>query len=906
MSKVEVTRVAEHGIPAGVKLTPMMQQYVAAKARYPDALLFFRMGDFYEMFFEDAELGGRHLDLTVTSRDKESSVPAPMSGFPHSQLSNYVARALEAGLKVAVCDQLEDASLARGLVRRGITRVVTPGVVMDAESLDARANNFLAAVVPANGAAEAGAEADVDPDGGFGLAALDVSTGEFRVTEVVGQSALRCEISRLEPRELLVPPGFERVSKLLGARAGRAAISRPGPQFFTEAGARDVLARLVGPEGGPAVGELEEFGFAAPSAALRAAGAVAAYVVDTQQALPEHTRLLSPYRVHDTLILDETAKANLELFRTLIEGRKRGALLGVLDRASTSMGGRRLRQWLAFPLVDPARINARLDAVERLAHDADLRNRLRVAMGSMYDLERLNGRIAAGSAGPRDLWFLRVTLERVPEVLQHVAEVAPLASVAARIDPLEAVSGLVALAIVDDPPGQLRDGGVIRPGFNADLDELVDLSTSGKDYILDLETRERQATGIGNLKVRYNKVFGYFIEVKRTYADQVPEHYIRKQTLANSERYFTDELKTFEEKVLNAESRRSALEGELYAAVREELSTHAGAIAETASALADLDALCALADLAHRNDYCRPVVDDGDVIELEEARHPVVEEAVGREEFVPNGIRLDREAQSLVILTGPNMAGKSTVMRQVALVVLMAQMGGFVPAKSARIGVVDRIFTRVGAADDLAAGRSTFMVEMHETATILREATPRSLLVLDEIGRGTSTFDGVSIAWAVAEYLHDVLGAKTLFATHYHELTDLAEIKPRVANYTIAVKEWGDEVIFLRQLVPGGASRSYGIQVARLAGLPKAVIERSKEVLNNLQGNELDEVGRPRLAKGRTVELPEHNLQLNLFSPPPIPAAPSRVEQAIRAADIDNLSPLQALNLLHALRKQVG
>ncbi len=897
MAKTEVTRVAQHGIPAGIKLTPMMKQYVAAKARYPDALLFFRMGDFYEMFFQDAELGGQHLDLTVTSRDKESSVPAPMSGFPHSQLSNYVKKALDAGLKVAVCDQLEDASQARGLVRRGITRVVTPGVVMDAESLDARANNFLAAVVPAG---------EPSADGGFGLAALDVSTGEFRVTEVVGQSALRCELSRLEPRELLVPPGFEAIEQMVGERAGRAAISRPGPQFFTSKCAEDALARMVGPEGGPAAGELADFGFVAPDAALRAAGAVVAYVVDTQQALPDHTRLLVPYRVHDTLILDETAKANLELFRTLMEGRKRGSLLGVLDRASTSMGGRRLRQWLAFPLVDPARINARLDAVEWLADNADARNRLRAAMGSMYDLERLNGRIAAGSAGPRDLWFLRRTLEAVPDVIAPLVDVDPLASVVGRIDPLEPVSGLVALAIVDDPPGQLRDGGIIRPGFNADLDELVELSSSGKDHIIGIEAREREATGIPSLKVRYNKVFGYFIEVRRTLSDQVPDRYIRKQTLTNSERYFTDELKTFEEKVLNAETRRQALEGELYAAVREELATHAGAIAATGSALADLDALCALAELAHRNGYCRPVVDDGDVIELDQARHPVVEEAVGREEFVPNSIRLDREAQSLIILTGPNMAGKSTVMRQVALVVLMAQMGGFVPAESARVGVVDRIFTRVGAADDLAAGRSTFMVEMHETATILREATPRSLLVLDEIGRGTSTFDGVSIAWAVAEYLHDVLGAKTLFATHYHELTDLAEVKPRVANYTIAVKEWGEEVIFLRQLVPGGASRSYGIQVARLAGLPKAVVERSKEVLNNLQGAEHDEAGQPRLAKGRTVTLPEHNLQLNLFSPPPIPASPSKVELALKAADLDNLSPIQALNLLHALRKQVG
>ncbi|MEZ4434502.1 MAG: DNA mismatch repair protein MutS [bacterium] len=897
MSRVEVTRSERHGIPAGVKLTPMMQQYVAAKERYPDALLFFRMGDFYEMFYEDAEIGGRHLDLTVTSRDKESSVPAPMSGFPHTQLSTYVARALQAGLKVAVCDQLEDASLAKGLVRRGITRVVTPGVVMDAESLDARANNYLVAIVPAG---------EPRPDGGYAVAALDVSTGEFRVTEVVGQSALRCELSRLEPRELLLPPARDgAIEALLGDRARRMAISRPPAPIFAPNTARDVLARLVGPEGGPAIDAVQDFGFAAPAAALVAAGAVAAYVVDTQQKLPEHTRLLVPYRVHETLILDETAKANLELFRTQMEGRKRGSLLGVLDRAATAMGGRRLRHHLSYPLVDPARINARLDAVEWLRDAADVRNRLRAALGAMYDLERLNGRVAAGTAGPRDLWFLRRTLEAVPPLLELLADVEPLAHVTARLDPLDPVSGLVALALVDDPPAQLKDGGVIRPGFNADLDELTELATSGKDYLLDLEAREREQTGLSGLKVRYNKVFGYYIEVKRAHSERVPDHYIRKQTLTNAERYFTEELKVFEEKVLGAESRRAAIEGELFAAVRDEVASHAGAIADTAAALADLDALCALADLAHKNGYCRPIVDDGDTIELDEARHPVVEEAVGREDFVPNGICLDRDRHNLIILTGPNMAGKSTVMRQVALITILAQMGSFVPAARARIGVVDRIFTRVGAADDLAAGRSTFMVEMHETATILTEATARSLLILDEIGRGTSTFDGVSIAWAVAEHIHDVIGAKTLFATHYHELTDLAEVKPRVANYTIAVKEWGDEVIFLRQLVPGGASRSYGIQVARLAGLPRTVIERSKQVLNNLQGAEHDETGRPRLARGEQVTLPEHNLQLNLFAPPPIPAAPSKVEQTLRAADLDNLSPIQALNLLHALRAQL-
>lgn len=901
MAKAEVTTEARHGIPAGIKLTPMMKQYVAAKARYPEALLFFRMGDFYEMFFEDAEMGGRYLDLTVTSRDKKSSVPAPMSGFPHHQLSVYLARALAAGLKVAVCDQLEDPTMAKGIVERGITRVVTPGVVMDDEGLDARLNNFLVALVP-HGSGEALRVA---------IAALDVSTGEYKVTEVAGASALRCEMSRLEPREILLPPegthpGVTEMVDVLGERARRVAVSRPGPGFFEADAARRHIARMVGPDGRPAAESLDNFGFGHPTLALEAAGAVIAYVVDTQKQLPDHTRVLVPYRVGDTMVLDETAKANLELFRTLIDGRKQGSLLGVLDHACTAMGGRRMRQWLAYPLVEPAAIDARLDAVEALRDDAARRDQLRDAMQRIYDLERLNGRIAAGAAGPRDLWFLRVSLERLPEVRELLAEIPALAGLLERLDPLEDVVEIVAQAVVDDPPTKVVDGGVVRPGFHPELDELVGLATTGKDWILRLEARERERTGVSSLKVRYNRVFGYFIEVSKANLHAVPDDYVRKQTLTNAERYFTAELKDFEEKVLNAETRRLALEQALFNEIRETVKAHCARIGDVAIALSDLDALTALAEVAHRHDYCRPVVDDGDVIEIEEGRHPVVEAAVGREEFVPNSLRLDGDAEQLIVLTGPNMAGKSTIMRQVALITLMGQMGSFVPARAARIGVADRIFTRVGAADDLAAGRSTFMVEMHETATILSEATRRSLLVLDEIGRGTSTFDGVSIAWAVAEYIHDVLGAKTLFATHYHELTDLASVKPRVRNFTIAVKEWNDEVVFLRQLVEGGANRSYGIQVARLAGLPKRVIDRSKEVLNNLQGAELDEVGRPRLAHGESMDLmPEAGLQLALFSPPPVPAGPSEVERELRSADLDHLTPIQALNFLHALRDRL-
>ncbi|MFN3201872.1 MAG: DNA mismatch repair protein MutS [Bradymonadia bacterium] len=897
MPKVEVTLEEKHGIPAGIKLTPMMKQYVAAKGRYPDALLFFRMGDFYEMFFEDAEMGGRYLDLTVTSRDKKSSVPAPMSGFPHHQLPQYLQRALDAGLKVAVCDQMEDPTMAKGLVRRDITRVVTPGVVLDGEGLEARTNNFLVAITPSN-------------DGRFGIASMDVSTGEFKVTEVVGTGALRCEISRLEPREVLVPEARRaHLEQALEDRLQHVAVSTPDVEMFSVSTARAGLEGLMGPEAEPAVQAILEFGFGHPNLALCAAGAAMAYVTDTQQKAPHHTRILTPYKVNDTLVLDETAKVNLELFKTLMGGRKAGSLLGVIDSARTAMGGRRLRQWLAYPLVDPVAINRRLDAVQSMREDAGRRERVRSLLEDIYDLERLNSRITAGAAGPRDLWFLRVSLERLPGLIQEISQVPSLAEVGSRIDPLEEVLDPVAAILNDDPPSQVKDGGVVRPGVDPQLDEYVKLATHGKDYILQLEQRERERTGIGNLKVRYNRVFGYYIEVSKVHLASVPPEYIRKQTLTNAERYFTSELKEFEEKVLNAETRRLALENEIFDALRAEVASHAGAIGAVAQALSELDALGALAEVAHVNDYCRPVVDDSDVIHIVEGRHPVVERSVGREQFVPNSVRLDREQQQVIILTGPNMAGKSTIMRQVALITLMAQMGGFVPAQSAHIGVTDRIFTRVGASDDLAAGRSTFMVEMHETATILNEASPRSLLILDEIGRGTSTFDGVSIAWAVAEYIHDVVGAKTLFATHYHELTDMAEVKPRVRNYTIAVKEDKEEVIFLRQLVEGGANRSYGIQVGRLAGLPTSVVQRARQVLQNLEGAEHDEAGRLRIAGGQEgpqITLKDHKLQMSLFAPPPIPAAPSQVEQELRSADLENMTPIQALNFVHGLRARLS
>jgi DNA mismatch repair protein MutS len=663
MASVPHTTEAKHGIPAGIKLTPMMKQYVEAKNEYPDALLFFRMGDFYEMFFQDAELGGQYLDLTVTSRDKGSSVPAPMSGFPHHQLPSYLSKALSFGLKVAVCEQLEDPTLAKGLVKRGITRVVTPGVVIDEASLDARTSNYLAAVVLD------------DHTNSVGIACLDVSTGSFRVTQVNGVALLQAELSRVEPRELLIPAQFD-LSRLgtLPDRM-RLAISRDDKNRFDSGSSRAHL-KLLTYEDLDSQLDAEEalvsYGFGQPELAIQAVSAICDYVIETQGALPIHARTLSLYRIDDTLILDETAKQNLELFRTLMDGRKKGSLLGVLDRAATAMGGRRLKHWMAFPLISPERINTRLDAVEWLSTHPVERARLRAILGNVYDLERLNGRVSAGTASPRDLWFMRLSLEAMPELREELEQIGPLQSILNGLGDTQTALELLCTTLADDPPPVLKDGGVIRQGFNAELDEWTQLATESQAFLIALELREREATGIQTLKVKFNRVFGYFIEVRRTQTSQVPEHYIRKQTLTNAERYITEELKAFEEKVVNAQSRRTLLESELFTALRTDVGTHAERLAHTARTLADLDVLTTFGEIAHRNEYVRPVVNSGDRLVLVNCRHPVVEDAVGREEFVPNSVTLDAGSEDLIILTGPNMAGKSTTMRQVALCTLMA------------------------------------------------------------------------------------------------------------------------------------------------------------------------------------------------------------------------------------------
>ncbi|MEE2643946.1 MAG: DNA mismatch repair protein MutS [Myxococcota bacterium] len=912
MAKVEYTREAKHGIPAGVKLTPMMRQYVEAKALYPEALLFFRMGDFYELFFRDATLAGQHLGLTVTSRNKGAEVEEPMSGFPHHQLSSYLARALETGFKVAVCDQLEDAALARGLVERGITQVITPGVNLDGEGLDAHQNNFLGVLSVS--------EAQGDEGGPhFALSLIDVTAGLFRCTELIGESALRCELSRTEPSELLYPSGLQALVDRLKARFPEMSLSLCPDERFEVASARRLLRPLK--EGNRASASVvEEFGFQSPETLLSVAGAALAYVIDTQKRLPDTIRSLSPYRVEDGVVLDEVAIQNLELFKTLIDKRRKGSLLGLIDRALTPMGGRRIREWLSWPLRDPAQINDRLDCVEHLFERSLLCGELRTALREIGDLERLGTRASMGKSTPRELAAIRQGLEQIPRLRAALEAEGPAAQLAPglqrllqSLDPLDELTQVLRQALSDAPPAQLKEGGVIRTGFSKELDELVTLGESGRDWILGLEQRERTATGIGSLKVRYNRVFGYYIEVSKANLAAVPDHYIRKQTLTNGERYFTEELKDFEDKVLNAEGRRAVLEAELFGILRQSVGDQAGALAQLADALAALDVFTAFAELARQNNYRRPIVDDGDQLEIIAGRHPVVEASLGREGFIPNDISLDRQRASLLLITGPNMAGKSTIMRQVALITLLAQIGSFVPAESAKIGVVDRIFTRVGAADDLASGRSTFMVEMNEAATILREASARSLVILDEIGRGTSTHDGFSIAWAVAEYLHDQLRCRALFATHYHELTALAEQRERCENYSVAVRHEGEEMLFLHQLIPGAANRSYGIQVAKLAGLPVGVIERASMILRELEGapggrrsaTETDQ--RSELGAGQEISaeqvtsLDGQRVQLNLFTPPPVPSAPSEAERALGAIDPDSMTPMEALSFLHAL-----
>ena len=866
----------------GRRVTPMLRQFLEMKQQAPDALLLFRMGDFYETFFEDAEVAAEVLGLTLTARDKSGDNPIPMAGVPHHAVRGYVNRLIEAGFKVAIADQMEDPKLARGIVKREITEVITQGTVFDPENLDVRNANYLAAVA-------------MGRTGTLGVAFIDVSTGEFACTELRDARELALELARLSPVELICPEALGGTDLLEAAEEVLDARLDTVPDHAAALGtARQDLCELF------EVADLAGLGLAEHTAGVQAAGVILYYLRCSRIEALAHVRRLRPYQLSSFMVLDPATRRNLELFRTMAEHKRSGSLLGLLDRASTGMGSRRIRRWIGAPLLDPSQIDARLDAVALLVGSGELREQLVDRLRHVQDVERLAGKAVAGKASARDLVALRRSLEQAPaiDVLLDREDARALPFFAPLPD-LEELATDIEETLSDDPPAGLKEGGLIRRGCDAGLDELVDLSREGKGALARLESEEREATGIGSLKVRYNRVFGYYIEVTRANFKHVPEHYIRKQTLANAERYYTPELKEFEAKVLGAEERRTALEYELFCQLRDRVAARARELGGLADRLADIDAVLTFAELAVRHGYVRPDVDDGTRIELEASRHPVIEQMKLGERFVPNDVVLDRAENQLIIVSGPNMAGKSTVMRQVALVVLMAQIGCFVPAKRARIGVADRIFTRVGASDNIARGQSTFMVEMAETAAILAGATERSLAILDEIGRGTSTFDGVAIAWAVAEHIADRIRCRTMFATHYHELAELAGTRDHVANYNIAVSEMGGRVIFLRRLRPGGTSRSYGIQVAKLAGLPEEVLVRAREVLGNLELDAEDEVGRPRLARDRSAPHAPITGQLTLFGD-----KTRFLRDELLKVDPDKLTPLEALNILAELKSK--
>ncbi|WP_206524248.1 DNA mismatch repair protein MutS [Lujinxingia sediminis] len=897
-----------------MKLTPMLQQYLDVKARYPDAILFFRLGDFYEMFFEDAQVVSREVGLTLTARSKGEDA-VPMAGMPYHSSQTYITQLIEKGFSVAICEQIQDPKDADGIVKRDVVRVVTPGVQHDTDNLDARAPNYLAAAYFPD---------QPTADSAVGLAYLDVTTGDFRATELKGLSELLSELDRAEARELLLSEEGLALLEPHAERLGKVFMRPRAPEYFDPDALRARqgdgvrLADDLSTDGYFLSAEQVEdffktgrdFGFMTPTLIEGAISALLNYLIDTQRGVSSVIQRLSPYRAQSFLVIDESTKANLELTQTLMGGKRTGSLLSIIDRTMTAMGGRRLRHWLNYPLIDPTRITERLDAVEFLVKNPALRADLRKALDEVYDIERLCGRVSAGTANARDLKSLQGTLALIPGIAAIFPPESPalLKHLADGLDPCADLCAHIERALLDEPPTQLTEGGLFKMGYHPELDELLDLSHNGKDWMLRFEREERERSGISSLKIKFNKVFGYYIEVTRANLDLVPDRYIRKQTLANAERYFVPELKEQEERILGADERRKSLEYQLFEALRREVGEHLGRLLHSADGLADLDVLSGLAELAHRRDYVRPTLDQGTLLTIEDGRHPVVETTLASgERFVPNSVTIDSAAGRLLIITGPNMAGKSTIIRQVALITLLAQMGSFVPARSAHIGVVDKLFSRVGASDNLARGQSTFMVEMTETAHILNNATDRSLIILDEIGRGTATFDGLSIAWAVAEHLHNVIGARTMFATHYHELTELTRTLDGVINLSVAVKEWQEDIIFLRKLVEGQANRSYGVQVGRLAGLPPAVVERATRVLENLEAGQFDEMGLP--TPGRTPgATPEptrrHNPnQLTLFAAAGAAMAPEEREVLDQLAELnpDALTPIEALNALHTL-----
>ena len=863
------------------ELTPMMRQYLEIKKDNPDSILFFRLGDFYEMFDEDARTASRELDLTLTSRDhgkhaKPAEERIPMCGIPYHASEAYIARLIAKGYKVAICEQMEDPATAKGLVKRDIIRVITPGTVTDAACLDDKSSNFLCGIYLDERSAAA-AFCDVTT----GKAHLTAFSGDERVEHIIN------ELGRFSPAEAILNDGAWAESRLLETLREKfhCRVERGGERRFLLADAEKSIRRQFGEEA------LKRLPAGNPAAAM-AIGGLLSYLYETQKTDLSHINDLDYYEQGVFLELDLTARRNLELTETLRNKEKKGSLLWVLDKTKTPMGGRCLRSWLERPLLSVTAINRRSSAVAALVEATIAREELSAAMTGLGDMERLLGRIVYGTAGGRDMASLRAAMERLPEIKAQLASVKDrrLGELAAELDVLEDLRDRIARTICDEPPFSVREGGFIRDGFDQEVDRLRHILQGGKGVIPEMEAREKEKTGIRTLKIGYNKVFGYYIEVSNSFKDQVPDTYIRKQTLVNGERFITQELKDLEHEILTASERVVALEYQLFTALREEISAAAVRIQKTAAAVAELDALVSFAAVAVRNNYCRPDVDESGVIEIQEGRHPVVERVLKDSLFVPNHTFMGEKEERVAIITGPNMAGRSTYMRQVALIVLMAQMGSFVPAAHAHIGVVDRIFTRIGASDDLSAGQSTFMVEMTEVSDILHHATKNSLLILDEIGRGTSTYDGMSIARAVLEYCAEKKRAKTLFATHYHELTELENSLPGTVNYNIAVKARGEEIIFLRKIVPGGADRSYGIEVARLAGLPEKVVQRAKAILKELEA----ENGVQYVAARRESD------QMTLGA-----LGEGEVLDAIRRCQPDTLTPIEAMSLIYEWKQKL-
>ncbi|MCK5695854.1 MAG: DNA mismatch repair protein MutS [Desulfobacula sp.] len=878
------------------KNTPMMEQYLSIKESYKDAILFYRMGDFYEMFLEDADKAASILEIALTSRNKNDASPIPMCGIPFRAADNYIAKLIKNGCKVAVCEQMEDAAVTKGLVKRQVIRVITPGMILNEELLDKTANNFLLALSKTRDTA--------------GIAYLDISTGTFKTTQVEGRQSkipleLIDEALKVDPKEILLPSNFEKdpvYKHLRHAFGGRQITYLDKTDFHVEEAKERLLSKFK-------TRSLEGFGAENLFASISAAGAILSYVQDTQMQDINHIFQIIPYDLKNFLVIDDRSCKNLEILTNIQTLDKKGTLIHVLDRTVTAMGSRLIKTWVRYPLIDKDKICQRLDCIEEITKASHIHQLIINHLKSVYDLERLGSKISMGQGNARDMITLKNSLKKLPLLFKELSLFkSPLLNgknlehQEMILKELGSLADLIEKSIREDAGHLLNEGGLINDGYNPELDELLLISRDGKSWIAQTEATEKEKTKLSSLKIKYNKVFGYFIEVSKAQSKSVPDHYIRKQTLVNAERFITDEMKQVESTILNAQDKRNALEYEIFSFIRDTVISKASLILKMADFIANIDVLQGLALAASENGYTKPVINEQNTISIEDGRHPVVEKLIKGERYVPNSIEMDDVENQILLITGPNMAGKSTVLRQVALTALMAQMGSFVPAQKASLGIVDRIFTRVGALDNLSSGQSTFMVEMEETANIVNNATHKSLIILDEIGRGTSTYDGMSIAWAVAEHLHDLnnKGVKTLFATHYHELTKLEETKPRIKNFNIAVKEFNDNIVFLRRLVKGGTNKSYGIQVARLAGMPDIVINNAKHILSNIDKNSSD-VSKPlpKQNKKKGKKKKKDNHQMELFN-----HNEQSIKKILEKIDISSMTPLEAINLLYDLKQK--